>query len=181
MVEIVQGSVHIVQEFNALQECLRDWYFTCFFIGTCIFASFYAVLWWMCGLGMAAWKQRYGQRHPTEHDDDEPLPYGFDFMDDDHVQFEDMPASDPSQQQPPPPQHQEDPDHGPREEQEHAYGAETTTHVARETLASTTTNEGTATGTSVPTSDSRRRHPMHHRYHEYEYYDGEDENDWEDL
>lgn len=33
------------KEFNALQNFIRDWYFTCYTIGTAVFMAFYALIW----------------------------------------------------------------------------------------------------------------------------------------
>lgn len=45
LVEITKAEIRMGKEFNTLQNILRDWYFTCYTIGTLIFMMLYASLW----------------------------------------------------------------------------------------------------------------------------------------
>jgi hypothetical protein len=45
IVEITGGELRIGKELNRYQEILKGWYYSCFVLGTLVFAGFYAKLW----------------------------------------------------------------------------------------------------------------------------------------
>ena len=45
VIEVLRGELRIGKELNMLQELLKEWYYTGFFVGTLSFATFYLILW----------------------------------------------------------------------------------------------------------------------------------------
>jgi hypothetical protein len=45
VVEVTGGDLFIGKELNAFQEMLKVWFYTCYLIGTLIFAGFYIIQW----------------------------------------------------------------------------------------------------------------------------------------
>ena len=78
-VEAIGGKVRIGEEFSAGQEVLKDWFYTCAFFGTLLFATFYYSLGLLLGFAREAIKEcqhrRAGLDEPTcelelDRDDD---------------------------------------------------------------------------------------------------------------
>ena len=50
-IEVTQAVIRIGEEMNEMQECLKEWYYTCFLAGTIIFMVFFVFCWILaCGL-----------------------------------------------------------------------------------------------------------------------------------
>ena len=62
-VEVTGGQVMIGKELNAFQELLKYRYFTCYTIGTMVWAVFYYFLWSMLAIIWDDYRQRRRQRH----------------------------------------------------------------------------------------------------------------------
>lgn len=62
LVEVTSGELRIGKELNRYQEFLKTWYFTCYTMGTLIFATLYLVTFEI----MRAYWEQYWQHDPYE-------------------------------------------------------------------------------------------------------------------
>jgi hypothetical protein len=83
LVEVIRGELRIGNELTRFQEILKEWFYTCFCIGTLLFASIYYVM----GLLLAfAWKIYDARRRDALFEEE---PYCELDLDDEDFQFED--------------------------------------------------------------------------------------------
>lgn len=64
LVEITKAEIRMGKEFNTLQNILRDWYFTCYTIGTLAFVIIYASV-WMIAEGLLEERSRKSHSEST--------------------------------------------------------------------------------------------------------------------
>lgn len=69
-VEIVAGEVRIGKELNAFQELLKRWFYTCFMVGTMVFAMLYMIEWILLQELLVVIRNRYDSDYPCELDED---------------------------------------------------------------------------------------------------------------
>jgi hypothetical protein len=69
-VEVIAGRVRIGEELGRFQELLREWFFSCLFVGTSAFAATYLAWWHLLRALLRHLRQRYG---PAETYDDDGL------------------------------------------------------------------------------------------------------------
>lgn len=94
VVEVTGGNLLIGKELNAFQEMLKVWFYTCYLIGTVIFAGFYVVQWSLARIVWQELRRRSFQEEPV-------ITFDFDLnsADMDDSMFEDI---DPTQDEEPP-------------------------------------------------------------------------------
>jgi hypothetical protein len=95
VVEITGGDLLIGKELNAFQEMLKEWFYTCYLVGTLMFAGFYIVQWSVVRIIWQEFRRRSFQ-------EEEPaIIFDFDFHDADldDSMFEDI---DPTMDEEPP-------------------------------------------------------------------------------
>ena len=88
LAEVSVGELRIGKELNAFQQILKTWYFTCYTLGTAIFASFYFLLWTIL---QAVWEDRRWRKR-RYMSEEPPCDLGSDFN------FEDL-SFGPAEQQ----------------------------------------------------------------------------------
>jgi hypothetical protein len=86
VVEITGGDLLIGKELNAFQEMLKVWFYTCYLIGTLIFAGFYIVQW---ALVRIIW-QEFRRRSFQEEEPVITFDFDLDDADLDGSMFEDI-------------------------------------------------------------------------------------------
>lgn len=69
-VEVLTGQIHIGEELSWFQELLREWFFTCLFLGTHLFAAFHYLNWQLLR-ALGSWLRH---RHTTPEGFDEEPP-----------------------------------------------------------------------------------------------------------
>lgn len=86
--EAIGGEIRIGEELSAFQELLKDWFYTCYCLGTIIFAVMYFML--QLATGIIWWALRERWRLQAELDDEPPCVLDFDPNEDfDDIRFED--------------------------------------------------------------------------------------------
>jgi hypothetical protein len=85
-VEVIGGRVRIGEELGRFQELLREWFFSCLFVGTSAFAATYLAWWHLLRALLRHLRQRYGPADPYDEDGldgDPPCELDLDGDDDD--------------------------------------------------------------------------------------------------
>jgi hypothetical protein len=80
---VTGGEVRIGKELHAFQEVLKEWYFTCFSIGTFVFGVVYSLIWTVIKSILEDYRRQQAEEEP---------PCELDLDGDDDLNSEDLPS-----------------------------------------------------------------------------------------